>query len=221
MPAACLREKRSNGEGVPSGWWANVASFQAVWPSTWPIESVLVFWAFAASVLILILTITISNRGVVRVAGSIVLAILLAVGLSQRLLNRSGPDAESQRGKPSSPAAVSTAVPLDVVQVAEVQLSGNGAPFELRGAIRNSSADMRLRSVTLRIVRRDCFDGAIDPSGCIVVWEDQHWIQVNVPVNAERKFDDAFYAHTSVPRPRGTFKDEFRLIAASGHPDTP
>jgi hypothetical protein len=177
-----------------------------------------VFWAFAASVLILLLTITISNRGVVRIVGGIALAALLAVGLAQRLANRPAPDGE--RGKPISPAAVISAVPLDAIELDELTLSGNGAPFELRGQIQNLSTDTRLRSITLQIVRRDCFEGALDPSGCVVIWQDQHWVQADVPPQGERKFAGSFYAHTNVPRPRGTLKDEFRLIAASGHPES-
>jgi hypothetical protein len=180
-----------------------------------------VFWAFAACVLIAILAITISNRGVVRVIGGVVLAALLIVGLAQRLSNRAGPDPEGQRGKPASPVAVVTAVPLDAIQLDELKLSGSGAPFELRGAIRNSSKETRLRSFTLRIVRRDCFEGAIDPSGCVVIWQDQHWVSVDLAPQSERRFATSFYAHTNVPRPRGTIKDEFKLVAASGQAKTP
>ena len=176
------------------------------------------FWAFAAGVLILLLTITISNRGVVRIVGGIALAALLVVGLAQRLSKRPSP--EGERGKPMSPAAVISAVPLDAIKLEELTLSGNGAPFELRGLIQNSSSDTRLRSITLQIVRRDCFEGALDPSGCIVIWQDQHWVQADVPPQGERKFAGSFYAHTNVPRPRGTLKDEIRLIAASGHPES-
>ena len=175
------------------------------------------FWAFAATVLILLLTITISNRGVVRIVGGIALAALLAVGLAQRLTHRTEPGGE--RGKPISPAAVISAVPLDSIKVEELRLTGSGAPFELRGVIQNSSTDTRLRSLTLQIVRRDCFEGALDPSGCVVIWRDQHWVQADVPPAGERRFAASFYAHTNVPRPRGTLKDEFRLIAATGHPE--
>jgi hypothetical protein len=180
-----------------------------------------VFWAFAASVLIILLTITISNRGAVRIIAGIALAALLVVGLAQRLANRSGPDPEGQRGKPASPAAVVSALPLEQIKLDELKLSGAGAPFEVRGTILNASADMRLRTLTLRIVRRDCFEGAIDPSGCVVIWEDQHWFPVDVPPQGERKFVSSFYAHTSVPRARGTIKDEFRLVTATGNVQGP
>jgi len=172
-----------------------------------------VFWAFAASVLILILTITISNRGVVRIAGGIVLAGLLIWGITQRLAME--PDSVNERGQPSSPAAALTSIPLEEIKLDDVDLTGGGAPFNVRGTINNTSESTRLRSIRLRIVRRDCFEGALDPSGCVVVWQDQHWIQVDVPPATERKFAASFYA-TNVPRPRGTVRDEFELVTATG-----
>jgi hypothetical protein len=178
-----------------------------------------VFWAFAASVLILLLTITISNRGVVRVIGGVLLAVLLVIGLAQRLTNRGDPDPEKQRGKSVSPAAAVSAVPLEEVRVTDLTLEGGGAPFQLRGTIANTGADMHLRSVTVHIARKDCYEGAIDPSGCVTIWEDRHWMQVDLPPGSERKFSDSFYARTNVLRGRGTVKDEFKLIAASGHPE--
>jgi hypothetical protein len=178
-----------------------------------------VFWAFAASVLILILTITISNRGIVRVIGGVVLAALLVIGLTQRL--RTGTMPEGERGKPASPAAAVAAVPLEAIDAEDLKLSGSGAPFELRGTIRNSSAGTRLQSLTLRIVRRDCFEGALDPSGCAIIWQDQHWLRVDVAPRSEQKFAASFYAHTNVPRGRGVIKDEFRIVAATGRPESP
>ena len=174
------------------------------------------FWAFAACVLILILTITISNRGIVRIIGSVVLAALLIVGLTQRLRTGEG---TGERGNPMSPAAVIAAVPLEDIQVDDLKLNGGGAPFELRGTIRNSSATTRLQSMTVRIVRRDCFEGALDPNGCIVIWQDQHWMRVDVAPRGELKFASSFYAHTTVPRARGSIKDEFTLAAATGRPE--
>ena len=178
------------------------------------------FWAFAASVLILLLTITISNRGVVRVVGGVLLAVLLVIGLTQRLANRGDPDPEKQRGKSASPAAAASTVPVDEIRLTDLTLHGGGAPFELRGTIANTSANMRLRSVTVHIARKDCYEGAIDPSGCVTIWEDRHWMQVDLPPQSERKFSDSFYARANQLRGRGTVKDEFKLIAASGHPET-
>lgn len=174
-----------------------------------------VFWGFAAVVLILLVTITVSNRGAVRIVGGVLLAGLLVWGLAQRLAMRPGPET-GERGKPSSPATAIEVMPLESLKVDELQLSGGGAPFELRGVVANQSAQMRLRSITLQITRRDCFEGAIDPSGCAVVWQDRHWVQLDVAPNTERRFLSSFYAHTGVPTARGTLKTEFKLLAATG-----
>jgi hypothetical protein len=184
-------------------------------------KSAHVFWAFAAVILITLLTITVSNRGIVRVIGSVTLVGLLIFGVVYRLSRGVSPDPESTRGTPSSPASAIAAIPLDAIKVEDLKLTGSGAPFELRGTIQNSSEDTRIRSFTLRIVRRDCFEGAIDPSGCVVIWQDQHWVSVNVPPESERKFASSFYAHTTVPRARGTIRDEFKLVAATGGAVTP
>jgi len=183
-------------------------------------RATVVFWAFIAVIALSLLAITLSSRGVVRAVGGVLLAGLLVFGLVLRLANEPGPDPD-QRGKPTSPAAAVTSIPLDAIKVADLKLTGGGAPFELRGTIQNLSGDTRVRSITLRIVRRDCFEGALDPTGCAVIWQDQHWIPVNVPPDAERKFDASFYARAPVSRLRGTMKDEFRLVAASGEPATP
>ncbi len=177
-----------------------------------------VFWAVIAVIAVALLTITLTNRGIVRVIGGVALAGLFVFGLVLRLANAPGPDAERVRGKPSSPAAAITAIPLEAIKVDSLTLSGGGAPFELRGRIENLNTDIRLRSITLSVVRRDCFEGALDPSGCVVIWQDRHWISVSVPPESEREFASSFYARTSISRPRGTIKDEFTLIAATGEP---
>jgi hypothetical protein len=179
-----------------------------------------VFWAFIAAIAVTLLAITLTNHGVVRVIGGVLLAGLLVFGLVLRLGNVTGPDPDNQRGRPTSPAAAVTAIPLDSIKVNDLKLTGGGAPFELRGSVQNMSADTHVRSITLRIVRRDCFEGALDPTGCAVIWQDQHWIPLNVPPESERKFDSSFYARAPVSRLRGTLKDEFRLVAATGEPQT-
>lgn len=176
------------------------------------------FWAFTAIIAVTLLAITLMNRGIVRLAGGVLLAGLFVLGVVLRLANETGPDPDKTRGKPTSPAAAIAAIPLDAIKVAELKLTGGGAPFELRGSVLNMSADTRVRSVTLHIVRRDCFEGALDPSGCVVIWQDQHWLSLNVPPESERKFAASFYARTPVSRLRGTLRDEFRLVAATGEP---
>jgi len=181
-----------------------------------------VFWAFAAIVIVILLAITISNRGVVRIIGGVLLAACLAAGLAQRLGYTPSLDApEQQRGRPTSPATAIEAMPLESIKIESPRLSGSGAPFELRGRVVNSSDTHRVNSLTVRIVRRDCYEGAIDPSGCVVIWQDQHWLRLAVLPGEEREFATSFYAHATVPRARGEIKDEILVVAATGEPVSP
>jgi hypothetical protein len=174
-----------------------------------------VFWIFIAVIAATLLAITLKNRGVVRVIGAVLLAGLLLFGVVLRLTT-DDTQVQAERGRPTSPATAVTAIPVDQIEIDGLQLTGGGAPFELRGKVRNTSADTRVRSITLRIVRRDCYEEAIDPSGCAAIWQDQHWIAVNVPPEEQRTFATTFYARTPVSKLRGTLKDEFTLIAATG-----
>src|SRR5690606_2628633 len=94
---------------------------------------------------------------------------------------------------------------------------GGGAPFELRGHLHNG-AELRLRSVTIRITRWDCHERVLDPSGCDVLWQDQHWMPVSIEPGEGREFSTAVWVRGSAPRPRGQLKDGFEVIAASGEP---
>src|SRR5690349_24325694 len=114
---------------------------------------------------------------------------MLAWGMIQRLQNTSDGDTSQvqQRGRPSSPAAAVQAIPIDEVSIQNLRLTGSGAPFTLRGRIDNRS-EVMLKSVTLLVTRRACFEGALDPSGCNVQWQDRHWVAVSVPPQQTREF---------------------------------
>jgi hypothetical protein len=151
------------------------------------------------------------------IVGCVVLGAMLSWGVVQRL--REDPErtsAAQQRGKPASPAAALNAVPLTMIDAEGLRLSGGGAPYELRGRIVNKTADAKLRSVTIRLIRRDCYEGALDPSGCAKLWQDDHWIAITVPAKDSRDFVEVIWAHGDAPRARGTVQDTFELIAATG-----
>jgi hypothetical protein len=103
-----------------------------------------------------------------------------------------------------------------MVAAEDLRLVGSGAPFELRGRIVNSASDTALKSVTIRVTRRDCYQGALDPSGCVKLWQDDHWITLAVPARQSRDFVDSIWMHGNAPRARGTVQDVFELIAATG-----
>ena len=152
------------------------------------------------------------------VVGCVVLGAMLAWGMVQRLRGEDAAQmaAAQQRGVSASPAAAQSSVPLAMIAVENLRLSGGGAPFELRGRIVNNTSDTPLKTVTIRVTRRDCYEGAVDPSGCVKLWQDDHWIAIAVPAGQAREFVDSIWMHGNAPRARGTVQDTFELIAATG-----
>lgn len=172
----------------------------------------MVYWILAAIFLLIALT----NRRLrpVGIVGCILLTLLLSWGMLQRL--RGQDPAPAPRGSPGSPALIVTPFPLDAISVTQLRLSGSGAPFELRGHIANESRDMRLRSFTVEITRRDCYEGALDPSGCAILWQGQQWVELLLPPQQSRDFSNPFWARGEVQRVRGKTQDEIRVVAAEG-----
>ncbi|WP_293860462.1 hypothetical protein [Steroidobacter sp.] len=155
---------------------------------------------------------------VIGVIGCVLLGAMLTWGMIQRLGGGNDADDEpkvQQRGRPTSPAATLQVIAPDSVQIEDPKMTGSGAPFELRGRIENRS-DVLLKSITLLVTRNDCFEGALDPTGCAVLWQDRHWISISIPPGESRDFSSSVWMRGAAPRPRGTLKDAFKVVAASG-----
>lgn len=120
-----------------------------------------------------------------------------------------------QRGRPMSPATALQTISPEMIVADSLRLTGGGAPFEFSGRIENKSEAL-LRSVTVLVTRRDCFEGALDPSGCVVQWQDRHWLPLSVPPKQTRDFSTAVWMRGAAPRARGTLKDSFEVVAATG-----
>jgi hypothetical protein len=170
-----------------------------------------VYWILAA--ILVIVALAIPRLRPAGVVGSVILGALLAWGVTQRLR---GGSPELERGRPASPAAQLQAVPIDLIDAQELRLTGGGAPFELRGRIVNRATDAQLKSVTIQLTRRDCYEGALAPGGCVVLWQDRHWIPVSVPPGEARDFAVSIWARGAAARPRGTVQDSFEVQAAQG-----
>ncbi|NJO12538.1 MAG: hypothetical protein HC872_02720 [Gammaproteobacteria bacterium] len=148
--------------------------------------------------------------------GCIVLGLMLGWGVVQRL--REDPErtsAAQQRGKPASPAAALHSVPLTLIAAEDLRLTGGGAPYELRGRIVNKTRDNTLRSVTIRLIRSDCYEGALDPSGCTKLWQDDHWIAIGVPAS-ERASSSSASGHTAMRRARADLEGHLRADCGDG-----
>ena len=179
---------------------------------------VLVYWILAA--ICLLIAFTVPRLRVPGIIGCVVLGLMLGWGVVQRLRGP-GPASSATapvRGKPVSPGVVFGAFPLDSIKVMDLQLTGGGAPYQLRGRIFNESRDRTLKSITFQITRRDCFPGALDPSGCEMLWQNQQWVSLAIPPQQEREFATSFWAHGSAPRARGTLDDNFKVLIATGEP---
>ena len=173
-----------------------------------------VYWILAT--IFILIALAVPRLRPVGVIGCVLLGGMLLWGVMQRLRggNPDEPVVE-QRGRSTSPATVMQPIAPDQVVADGLELTGGGAPFELRGRIENKSG-MLLRTVTVLVTRRDCYEGALDPSGCVVLWQDRHWLPLSVPSGQNRDFSISIWMRGAAPRPRGTLKDSFEVVAASG-----
>lgn len=172
------------------------------------------YWILAT--IFIVVALAVPRLRPVGVIGCVLLGAMLTWAVVQRLRGPSD-DAKpmQQRGRPSSPGVIQQVIALDQVLVDNLQLTGGGAPFELRGRIENKS-DVLLKSITLQVTRRDCYQGALDPTGCAVLWQDRHWISVAIPPGQARDFSSSVWMRGAAPGVRGTVKDSFAVVAASG-----
>jgi len=175
-----------------------------------------VYWILAT--VFLLVALTNPRLRPLGIVGCVVLVAMLGWGMVQRLRGEDAAQtsAAQERGKPAPAATAPRSIPIAMVSIEGLRLTGGGAPFELRGRIVNSTDDSILKSVTIRVTRSDCYEGAVDPSGCVKLWQDDHWIAVAVPARQTRDFVDSIWMHGNAPRTRGTVQDTFELIAAAG-----
>jgi hypothetical protein len=173
-----------------------------------------VYWILAT--IFLVIALAMPRFRTVGIIGCVLLGAMLLWGVVERL--RGGNEGEQpvqQRGRPTSPGTVLQTIPPELVVVDNLQLTGGGAPFELSGRIENKSEAL-LRSFTVLVTRRDCFEGALDPSGCVVQWQDRQWVTLSVPPGQSRDFSISVWMRGAAPRARGTLKDSFEVVAVSG-----
>ncbi len=177
-----------------------------------------VYWFLAA--IFLLIALAVPKLRPVGIVGSVILVLMLGWGMLERLRVEEPEGGGPERGRPSSPTAAVRSFPLTDFAGDELRIAGNGAPYELHGQITNRSAELRLRSFTAEITRRDCFEGALDPSGCVVLWHSRQWVDVAVAPGESREFASQFWTRGDVPRARGTVRDDIAIVAADGVPAT-
>jgi len=169
----------------------------------------MVYWVLAA--IFLLIALMVPRLRPVGVAGAVILGLMLGWGMLQHMRGQ-GPAEE--RGRPTQPTSAVRIFPLTALKSDELRVMGNGAPFDLRGRMTNQSQDLRLRSFTVEIARRDCYEGALDPSGCVTLWTSRQWVELVLAPGESREFVSSFWTRGNVPRSRGTVQDEIRVVAA-------
>jgi hypothetical protein len=177
-----------------------------------------VYWILAA--LFILVAMAVPRMRPLVLPGCIVLVAMLSWAIWQRVRDdrAEGPPVGESRGRPSSPVTATQSLAISLVSTENLRLSGGGAPYQLRGRIVNRSEDSLLTSATIRVTRRDCYEGALDPTGCVKLWQNDHWIAISVPPGEGRDFVEAIWMHGGAPRHRGTAQDTFEVIKASGEP---
>lgn len=173
------------------------------------------YWILAAICLLVMLLVP--RLRPVAAVGGLILGALLLWGVIERVRGTDPADV-LERGRPTTPATATRPFALEDIDLSQVALSGGGAPFKLAGRVTNRSAQMRLKSFMLDITRRDCYEGALDPSGCVLRWHSRHWIEVGVPPQQARDFATSIWERGDATRVLGSAKDEFQIVAASGEP---
>ena len=173
------------------------------------------YWILAT--IFILVALVVPRLRPIGIVGCILLGAMLTWGVVQRLRGNDGSEDTQvqQRGRSVSPAATLRNIPPQQLVVDNLQLIGSGAPFELRGRIENRS-DALLKSVTILVTRRDCFEGALDPTGCAVLWQDRHWVSVSIPPEQSRDFSSSVWMRGAAPGRRGKSKDSFEVVAAAG-----
>lgn len=122
------------------------------------------------------------------------------------------PQTMSEPAVRSSSSAVAS-MPVTSVQLLDLRLSGDGAPWLLSGSLLNVSA-AALKSIELQIVRWDCPTATSPISECQMLWQGQHIIRKPLMAGGNAKLDERFYSHESAPRPQGVTRDQFTVTAA-------
>lgn len=178
------------------------------------LEVVIELWV-PALILLVVLTLILGIKRIWTVLGLVVVC-LFAIAVFRRLTT--APEEAVEKPPTFTPAAAIESLPADQAQADDLSISGSTAPWAFRGTIINHNKEHTLLSATIRITRRDCFEGALDASGCVVLWEGSKRVNLEIPPGQQQQFLEAISPHGSVTRAQGTLKDEFQLTGLTGRP---
>jgi hypothetical protein len=176
------------------------------------LETVIELW-IPAVIALVVLTLILGVKRIWTVL-ALVAVLLFAIAVVRRLSTE--PEETIEVPKTFTPARTIESLPPDQAEAADLVIRGSTAPWEFSGTITNRDKEHTLLSATIRITRRDCHEGALDPSGCAVLWEGSKRVSLNLPPGEQQKFVESISPRGTVPRAKGTLKDEFRLEGLTG-----
>jgi hypothetical protein len=181
------------------------------------LEIIAELWVPAVFLLV-VLTLVLGVKRIWTVLGLVVVG-LFVFAVVRRIATT--PEAEPDAGPVAiTPAAAIESLSVDQAAVAELEITGSTAPWKFTGTIVNRSNEHTLRSATIHVIRRDCYPGALDPSGCMVLWESSKRVNLETPPGEQQRFVEQLSPRASVARPQGTVQDEFELIGLTGRRQT-
>ena len=177
------------------------------------LEVIVELW-IPAVILLVVLTLILGVKRIWTVLALVAVG-LFAIAVYRRLATT--PE-EAVENAPSAftPAAAIESLPPARAIVSDLTITRSTAPWEFRGTVLNRSDDHTLLSATIRITRRDCYEGAMDPSGCVLLWEGSKRVNLQTPPGQQQPFAESISPHGSVPRAQGQIKDEFQLVGLTG-----
>jgi hypothetical protein len=111
----------------------------------------------------------------------------------------------------SSSSAFVVSLSPSAVQLSDMELTGNGAPWRLRGKLTNSAA-VAISAVTVEITRHSCNSVTSEFASCKLVWQGIHTVRIKVPAGASEPFENDIWSHTPVSRQVGVIRDNFQVI---------
>jgi hypothetical protein len=178
------------------------------------IDAVAEVWLVALAILVVVVALVGLRR--FGLAAGLFAAALFALAVYKRLATPPMPDVEvMRRNPPATPGSILNRVPVELVD-GDIAITGGGAPFTFAGTVTNRSNEYIVTSITVQARRLDCYEAAIDPSGCDVLWQREKWIDVRVPPQESRRFSVSDWARDTQPRPKGAVRDEISIVRAGG-----
>jgi hypothetical protein len=169
-----------------------------------------------AIILLVALTLILGVKRIWTVLGLVAVG-LLVFAIGRRIATT--PDVQLNTSPATiTPAAAIESLPVDQAEITDLKITGSTAPWSFTGTVINRNPEHTLLSATIHVIRRDCYEGALDPSGCVTLWETKKRVNLQIPPGKQQSFVEQMSPRGSVARPKGVLKDEFEVLGLTGRP---